>query len=75
MSNIYFYLIVTFAVADFVWEQLLSYLNRTRMTPTMPKELEGIYDPAEYARQQTYPVLLQRILHIQKTSRLFNEGA
>jgi STE24 endopeptidase len=24
------------------------------MNPVMPKELEGIYDPAEYARQQTY---------------------
>jgi STE24 endopeptidase len=54
MHNIYFYLIVTFCAADFVWEQWLSYLNRTRMTPVMPKELEGIYDPAEYAKQQTY---------------------
>jgi STE24 endopeptidase len=54
MCNVYFYLIIIFVIADFVWEQLLSYLNRTRMTPFMPKELEGIYDPAEYARQQTY---------------------
>jgi STE24 endopeptidase len=54
MRNIYFYLIIGFFVADFVWEQLLSYLDRTRMTPVMPQELEGIYDPAEYAKQQTY---------------------
>jgi STE24 endopeptidase len=54
MRNIYFYFIIIFFVWDFLWEQILSYLNRTRMTPVMPKELEGIYDPAEYARQQTY---------------------
>jgi STE24 endopeptidase len=54
MRNIYFYLIIIFSVSNFVWEQILSYLNRTRMNPVMPKELEGIYDPAEYARQQAY---------------------
>jgi STE24 endopeptidase len=54
MRNNYFYLIVIFFVLDFIWEQVLSYLNRTRMTPVMPKELEGIYEPSEYARQQTY---------------------
>jgi STE24 endopeptidase len=54
MRNIYFYLIIIFFVSDFIWEQILSCLNRTRMNPVMPKELEGIYDPAEYARQQTY---------------------
>ncbi|MDR1377614.1 MAG: M48 family metallopeptidase [Synergistaceae bacterium] len=54
MRNIYFYLIVIFYVADFIWEEVLSYLNRTRMSPTMPKELEGIYDSVEYARQQKY---------------------
>jgi STE24 endopeptidase len=54
MHNIYFYLIIVFYVYDFVSEQLLSYLDRTRMTPVMPKELEGIYDAGEYARQQMY---------------------
>jgi STE24 endopeptidase len=54
MRDIYFYLIIGFYVYDFVSEQWLSYLNRTRMTPVMPKELEGIYDSAEYARQQMY---------------------
>jgi STE24 endopeptidase len=54
MHDIYFYLIIGFYVYDFVSDQWLSYLNRTRMAPVMPKELEGIYDPAEYARQQMY---------------------
>ncbi|MDR1622733.1 MAG: M48 family metallopeptidase [Synergistaceae bacterium] len=54
MRNLYFYLIVVFFVLHFVWAQILSYLNRTRMSPLMPKELEGIYDPEEYAKQQMY---------------------
>ena len=41
-------------MADFIWDQILAHLNRSRMSPLMPKELEGIYDPAEYARQQSY---------------------
>jgi STE24 endopeptidase len=54
MSGIYFYLIIGFYVYDFVSGQWLSHLNRTRMTPVMPRELEGIYDPEKYARQQMY---------------------
>jgi STE24 endopeptidase len=54
MRDIYFYLVIGFYVYDFVSDQWLSHLDRTRMTPVMPKELEGIYDPAEYARQQMY---------------------
>ena len=54
MRNIYFYLMIIFYVSDFFWGQFLSYLNRTRMNPLMPKELEGIYDSAEYAKQQAY---------------------
>ena len=54
MRNVYFYLIIIFYVSDFIWDQILAHLNRTCMSPLMPKELEGIYDPAEYARQQEY---------------------
>jgi len=54
MYNVFFFLIIIFYVSDFIWDQILAYLNRTRMNPTMPKELDGIYDPSEYARQQAY---------------------
>ena len=54
MRNVYFYVFIFFYVANFIWEQILSYLNRTRMSPRMPKEAEGIYDPTEYAKQQEY---------------------
>jgi STE24 endopeptidase len=54
MRNICFYLIIAFYIYDFVSDQWLAYLDRTMMTPVMPKELEGIYDAEEYARQQMY---------------------
>jgi len=54
MYNIYFYIIVSVFILNFVWEQILSYLDRKRMSPDIPKELEGIYNPEEYRRQQAY---------------------
>jgi STE24 endopeptidase len=54
MHNIYFYIIIAVFVLNFAWEQILSYLNRKRMSPHIPKDLEGIYNPEEYARQQAY---------------------
>ena len=52
--NIYFYIILAIVILDFVWGQILSALNRSRMSPLIPKELEGIYQPEEYAKQQLY---------------------
>jgi len=52
--NIYFYIILIIVILDFVWGQVLSALNRSRMSPLIPKELEGIYQPEEYAKQQLY---------------------
>ncbi|MDR1762484.1 MAG: M48 family metallopeptidase [Dysgonamonadaceae bacterium] len=54
MYNTYFYIIIVIYVAAFVWGQILAYLNRKRMSPLIPKELEGIYNAEEYARQQEY---------------------
>ncbi len=54
MCNFYFYIILAFVVVNFVWEQLLSYLNRKRMSPVIPELLKGIYKEEEYARQQAY---------------------
>jgi len=54
MYNTYFYLIIGFFSASFVWTQILSLLNRKRMSPTIPDKLIGIYPPEEYARQQAY---------------------
>ena len=54
MYNIYFYLIISIFILNFVWTQILSYLNRKRMSPVLPDELKGIYPPEEYAKQQDY---------------------
>ena len=54
MYNVWFYLIIALFILDFFWEQFLEYLNRTRMNPLMPKELDGIYDSEKYAKQQAY---------------------
>ena len=54
MYNIYFYLIIGIFILSFVWTQILSWLNRKRMSPVLPDELKGIYPPEKYARQQEY---------------------
>jgi STE24 endopeptidase len=54
MYNAYFYIVIIIFVLNFVWEQFMSYLDRIRMNPYIPKELDGIYNPEEYERQQAY---------------------
>jgi len=54
MYNIFFYIIITFFVLGFIWGQILAFLNRKRMSPLIPAELEGIYNAENYARQQEY---------------------
>lgn len=49
-----FYIIL----AIFIWETILTkflwYLNTTRWSNELPKELEGIYDAEKYAKSQKY---------------------
>jgi len=52
--NTIFWIIITFIIIDFVWSQIRAALNRSRMSDTLPPELDGIYDVEEYARQQQY---------------------
>jgi len=54
MDVIYFYIIISAVVLDFVWGQILGFLNRKRMSPEIPKELERIYNQEEYTKQQSY---------------------
>ncbi|MDR1783191.1 MAG: M48 family metallopeptidase [Dysgonamonadaceae bacterium] len=54
MYNTFFYIIITFFVLGFIWGQILAFLNRKRMSPLIPAELEGIYNAENYARQQEY---------------------
>jgi len=54
MYNTFFYIIITFFVLGFIWGQILAFLNRKRMSPLIPAELEGIYNAENYACQQDY---------------------
>ncbi len=54
MYNFYFFLLLFIISLEFLWGEYLSYLNRKRMSPHIPKELDGIYNPEEYSRQQAY---------------------
>lgn len=54
MYNVYFYIIISIVVLNFIWGQILSYLNRKRMSPHIPHELKNIYDAESYAKQQSY---------------------
>lgn len=53
-QTVYFCIILAIVLLDFSWSQYLSYRNRKRMSPTIPKLLEGIYDAEDYAKQQKY---------------------
>ena len=52
--NTIFWIIVAITVIDFAWSQIRAALNRSRMSETLPPELDGIYEAEEYARQQQY---------------------
>ena len=54
MFNVFYWFIIIFFALNFIWEQTLDTLNKKRMTPEMPEELNGIYDAQKYARQQSY---------------------
>jgi len=54
MEKIVLYAIVTIITLNFLWEQILSFLNRKRMNAEIPQELKGIYDETEWDRQRAY---------------------
>ncbi|MBT3206830.1 MAG: M48 family metallopeptidase [Bacteroidetes bacterium] len=54
MAQTIFTIIIVIIVFDFVFERFLEYLNSTKRSPKLPKELEGIYDSDAYAKQQNY---------------------
>ncbi len=52
--SLYLSIILLIVILDFLWTQYLAYRNRTRMSPEIPSQLEGIYDKEEYIKQQAY---------------------
>lgn len=56
--------IITF---DFALQRTLSYVNRRSSKQPIPKELEGIYDAAEYVKSQAYQQDISRFTTFSST--------
>jgi len=54
LINIIFYIIIFILIGDYILERWLDYLNSTRWSNELPKEVEGIYDADKYRKQQEY---------------------
>ncbi len=54
MASTLFILILIFIIADFAFERWLDYLNSTRWSDTLPKELNRIYNEEKYRMSQQY---------------------
>lgn len=54
MAETLFYIIIIITVLDFAIERTLDYLNTTRFSDHLPKEVEGIYNPDDYRKSQQY---------------------
>lgn len=54
MAETLFHIIIAITVLDFFVERILDYLNTTRFSEQLPKEVEGIYNPDDYRKSQQY---------------------
>lgn len=52
--NTYLLLFIVLYVFGFLFEQYLEYVNNKHRMPSLPKELEGIYDEEKYEKSQKY---------------------
>lgn len=60
MEQTIFYIIVAIILFDYLLERFLDYLNGTRRSPELPKELEGIYEAEKYRKSQEYEKVKSR---------------
>lgn len=59
-AEILFYIIVAIILIDFIIDKILDSLNASRFNDPIPKELEDVYDDAEYRKSQNYKKELYR---------------
>ncbi len=52
--NILFTVIIAIILFDFIFENILDYLNLKNLSPEIPEEAEGIYDAEKYKKSQEY---------------------
>jgi len=54
MAQTIFWIIIAVILFDFVFENILDYLNYRNMKEKIPQELNGIYDKERYRKSQQY---------------------
>lgn len=54
MHTFLFWIIIGIIILDFVFEKYLEYLNTTKWSDIIPREVKGIYNEEKYAKQQRY---------------------
>ncbi len=59
--NIYLFVILAAILAAFALENLSRLLNARNLSPELPPEFQGVYDPDEYRRSQRYTLANQRL--------------
>nr|WP_321410287.1 M48 family metallopeptidase [uncultured Carboxylicivirga sp.] len=53
-SQTMYYIILAILVVQFVFDQWMEWLNKTRWQAELPAELEGIYEAEKYTKQHEY---------------------
>lgn len=59
-STTLFYIIIGIIIFNFIIDKILDTLNAKHFNDTLPKELEDVYDEAEYKKSQNYKATNQR---------------
>lgn len=54
MYQVIFYFIIGILIFDYLLDQFLGYLNKTKWSDKLPIELKGIYDEEKYRKSQEY---------------------
>ncbi|TAJ10288.1 M48 family peptidase [Marinilabiliaceae bacterium JC017] len=49
-----FWVVIAILIGQYVFEQFLEFMNRSRWQSTLPKELDGLYDESEYEKHMLY---------------------
>ncbi len=68
--TVLFYIIVGILVLNYVFERILEYLNSTKLSPELPNELQGIYDPEKYKKSQNYEKENQKLAFVSSSFNL-----
>lgn len=64
------YLLIAIIIIEYIFEEILDYLNSTKWSNSLPSELDGIYNARKYQESQDYERKKQRLKNIMRLSSL-----